>query len=73
MLVALLSAQTEATKATTMSEMEECVCQVASYSDAQMSRAATDLRKQLGAEIEAATMSVAQTAATRTQQTEERI
>ena len=44
-LATSLFSQTEATKATTMSEMEERGCQVASYSDAQMSRAAINLRK----------------------------
>ena len=44
-LAALPSAQMEVTKAMTASEIAERVCQVASYSDAQMTQATTQLKE----------------------------
>ena len=72
-LAASLSAQTEATKATTASEIEERVHQVASYSDAQTTRATTQMKKQLESEIASATSSAAESSVMRTREAEQRI
>ena len=65
-LVASLSTQTEATKAMTASEIEERVRQVASYSDAQTTRATTQLKEQLESEIAIVMLSAAESSAMHT-------
>ena len=72
-LTTSFSTQMEVATTKIMGEMEEGMCQVASYSDAQTSWATTTLQKQLKAEIVSVASSTDETALKRTHDAEKRI